>query len=46
MHLVVGAAMCPACDAALLSPRAIMPSADLVPDQFHALEVRGANGVA
>jgi hypothetical protein len=45
LHLVVGAAMCPACDAALSSPLAIMPSADLVPNQFRALEVRGANGV-
>jgi hypothetical protein len=45
MHWVVGAAMCSACDAALSSPLAIMPSADLIPNQFRALEVRGANGV-
>ena len=41
MHLVVGAAMCPAFDAALSSPLAIMPSADRIPDQLHALKVRG-----
>ena len=43
--LVVGAATCSACCAALSSPLAIMPSADLIPSQFRALEVRGANGV-
>jgi len=41
LHLVVGAAMCPACDAALSSPLAIMPSANRVPDQFRALEGAG-----
>jgi len=40
LHLVVGAAMCPACDAALSSPLAIMPSADLIPNQFRVLEVQ------
>ena len=41
MHLVVGAAMCPAFDAALSSPLAIMPFADRLPDHLLALEVRG-----
>jgi hypothetical protein len=41
VHLVVGAAMCPACSAALSSPLAIMPFAGQIPDQFHALQGAG-----